>query len=395
MKMFTSLLLALFGLVAGAQAQSCAAPSNVSVSNGPTATTAVVSFTPNPAAVGHLVRYYWTSGTTGSGIIQQPVASSPVTLTNLRPASSYVVSVGSICSTRDTVYSAPHSLVTSGGGTACASVTNVQVSASSTTGATVSFTPASGALGYLITYYAIGDSANTHTITTTLSSMPLTYLQAGTRYVVRITTLCSNGAVSSPVVTTFQTSGGTVTCAPATNITVTATSSSTASVAFTPGAGNTLFYISYHLAGDSTRWVSTTSSPAILTGLVPGHTYYVQVLSSCGTSTTVVYTSGGSIAFGFRGAALGTQVGWGTRTLEVYPNPAHHTVSLLVPAVAGATSAAITLFNAVGQPVRTRMLVLTGPTSQTQLDLAGLAPGLYTVRVAAAGQYASQRLSVE
>lgn len=395
MKTFTLLLLALLGLAAKAQAQSCVAPSNVFVSNGLTATTAVVSFTPTAAAVGYLVRYSWTSGTTGSGILHQPAASSPVTLTNLRPASSCVVSVGSICSTRDTIYSTPYALVTSGGGATCASVTNVQVSASSATAASVSFTPVSGALGYLITYYAVGDSANTHTITATLSPVSLTHLQAGTHYVVRVTTLCSNGTASSPAVTTFQTSGSTVTCAPATNITVTATSSSTASVAFTPGTGNTLFYVSYHLAGDSTRWVSATSSPVTLTGLVAGHTYYVQVLSSCGTSTTVVYTSSGSIAFGFRMAALGTRSVWGAGKLEVYPNPAHHTASLLLPAVAGLTSASVTLLNVLGQPVRARTILLTGSTSQVQLDLAGLVPGLYTVQVVAVGQSASQRLVVE
>ena len=393
MKTFTLLLLALLGFTVGAQAQSCAAPTNLAVSNV-TATTAVVSFTPNAAAVGYLVRYYRTGGT-ASGISQKPAASSPLTLTNLQAAASYTVSVGSICSTRDTLYSRPQSFVTSGAGATCASVTNVLFSAISSTTATVSFTPVSGALGYLVTYYAMGDSANTHTITTTSSPVPLLHLQSGVRYVVRITTLCGSGTTSSPVVSSFLTSGGTSTCMPVTNVTVTATSNSTASVTFTPGAGNALFYISYHLAGDSTRWVSTSASPATLTGLAPGHTYYVQVLSSCGTSTTVVYTSSGSIAFGFRGTALGARAGLGAGTLEVFPNPAHQTVNLLLPAVAGAPSASVTLLNALGQPVRTSAVVLTNTTTSAQLDLTGLVPGLYTVRVAAAGQSASQRLAVE
>lgn len=154
--------------------------------------------------------------------------------------------------------------------------------------------------------------------------------------------------------------------------------------------------MSYHLAGDSTHWVSGTSSPLILTGLVPGQTYYVQVLSSCGASGTVTFTSSGSTVFNFRGAAaLGTQSALSVGSFVVYPNPAYHAVYLLLPPVAGATSASITLFSAVGQQVRSSTVTLTGTTTQAQLELTDLLPGLYTVRIFAAGRYASQRLAVE
>jgi hypothetical protein len=293
---------------------------------------------------------------------------------------------------------APRRLFITGSGSpaACAPVANAQVSGLTTTGATLSFGPVSGATSYTISYFAVGDSLNTHTITTTSPGLTLSGLAAGTGYRVRIVANCGPGVASAPVFLSFRTLTATIPCAPVSNVVLTATSASTASVSFTAGAGNTSFQITYHLANDSTRRVNTSASPATITGLVPGQTYYVQVVSQCGAGTSVVYTNGSSIAYNFRSAGtLSARNVLGSGTFDAYPSPAHDVLKLLLPALPGVSTAQITLFNALGQPIKTQQLKLSGTSTQAQLELGGVRPGLYTLRVAAGEQQASQRVLVE
>jgi hypothetical protein len=49
----------------------------------------------------------------------------------------------------------------------------------------------------------------------------------------------------------------------------------------------------------------------------------------------------------------------------------------------------------LGQPVKTSQLKLSGSGTEAQLDLGGVRPGLYTLRVVAGEQQASQRVLVE
>ena len=394
--LFVLLLAAWGGGLPHAAAQSCAAPTNISVSNA-TTSTVVVSFSPVASASQYVVRYYWTGDSTAAGIVQQFTPTSPLTLTGLRLASTYVVLVGSICGNGTVAYAPRRLFVTGSGSTAaCAPVANVQVSGLTATGATVSFGAASGASSYTISYFAVGDSLNTHTITTTSSSLTLSGLAAGTAYRVRILANCGPGVASAPVFLGFRTLTSTMPCGAVSNVVVTATSDSTATVSFTPGAGNTGFAVTYHLASDTTRRVNTSTSPATITGLVPGQTYYVQVVSQCGAGASAVYTNSSSIAFGFRGAStLNARNTLGAGTLSAYPSPAHEVLNLLLPALPGARLAQVALLNMLGQPVKNAQLKLSGSDTEAQLDLSGVPPGLYTLRVVAGEQQASQRIVVE
>lgn len=82
----------------------------------------------------------------------------------------------------------------------------------------------------------------------------------------------------------------------------------------------------------------------------------------------------------------------GANGVAAYPNPAHATVAVSVPAAGSLTTATLTLTDALGRVVRTQSLRLA---TAADLDLTGLAPGLYQVRVQAGGQQWSQRLVVE
>jgi hypothetical protein len=390
------LLAAWGGWLPTAAAQLCAAPTNISASNA-TASTLVVSFSPVASVSQYVVRYYWAGDSTATGIVQQFTPTSPLTLTGLRPASTYVVLVGSICGNGTVAY-APRRLFATGSGStaACAPVTNVQVSGLTTTGGTVSFGAVSGASSYTISYFAVGDSLNTHTIITANTSPTLNNLAAGTTYRVRIQANCGPGVASAPVFLGFRTLPSTVPCGAVSNVVVTATGASTATVSFTPGVGNTGFAITYHLANDTTRRVNTSTSPATITGLVPGQTYYVQVVSQCGAGASAVYTNSSSLAFSFRGAnTLSARNTLGAGVLSAYPSPAHEVLNLSLPALPGASLAQVTLLNILGQPVKTSQLKLSGSGTEAQLDLGGVRPGLYTLRVVAGEQQASQRVLVE
>ena len=275
----------------------------------------------------------------------------------------------------------------------CAAPTNATVALTPTT-ATIGFTPAGGVSSYRVLYYAAADSLNASTLTVAGTPVGLSGLAPNTYYIVRVYGNC-NGVTSAPLGIRFRTPAIPVACGAVTNVVVTGTSPTTATVSFTSGAGNTLFRISYQRLNDSIRQVMTYASPATLTRLIPGQTYYIQVTSLCGTGASTVYTNGSPLTFAFRGT-LAAQTALGAGQLRAFPNPAHRTAILALPAVLGAAQAEIALLNMLGQTVRTQAIPL-GAASETraELDLAGVPPGLYTLRVRAGGQAANQRLVVE
>jgi hypothetical protein len=89
---------------------------------------------------------------------------------------------------------------------------------------------------------------------------------------------------------------------------------------------------------------------------------------------------------------LATTAALGAGRVELAPNPAHGRVTVQLPAGLTAGRATLTLLDALGRAVLTQTVPAL-PTAT--LDLTGLAPGIYAVRVAAGGQVATQRLAVE
>jgi len=82
-----------------------------------------------------------------------------------------------------------------------------------------------------------------------------------------------------------------------------------------------------------------------------------------------------------------------TAPLLVLPNPAHGTATVLLPALSGA--ATLQLFDVLGRSVRAETLPASTTATEYPFDLAGLAPGLYLVRLVAGAATATQRLVVE
>ncbi len=77
---------------------------------------------------------------------------------------------------------------------------------------------------------------------------------------------------------------------------------------------------------------------------------------------------------------------------NISPNPAHGRATMQLPLMPGTTTATLTVLNILGRAVHTQ----TAPTNaRAELDLTGLAPGLYAVRVTVGTQIATRRLVVE
>jgi hypothetical protein len=101
-------------------------------------------------------------------------------------------------------------------------------------------------------------------------------------------------------------------------------------------------------------------------------------------------------------ATLGTATGLATAPaaaplagLALYPNPARRTTTVQLPAGLAAGPATLALLDNVGRTVRTRTVALAAGSSQLAFDVAGLAPGVYALRVAVGERLGTARLVVE
>ena len=94
--------------------------------------------------------------------------------------------------------------------------------------------------------------------------------------------------------------------------------------------------------------------------------------------------------------ALATHAGLQASQVTLYPNPAHQSATLLLPAVADAHTATAVLLDALGRTLWQRTLPV-GPTgSTTVLDLRSLSTGVYLLRLqAGTSAPVTKRLTVE
>jgi hypothetical protein len=81
--------------------------------------------------------------------------------------------------------------------------------------------------------------------------------------------------------------------------------------------------------------------------------------------------------------------------LAAYPNPAHGHATVVLPATGGAGPATLSLLDALGRVVRTQATDLVAGSSSIEIDLNGLAPGIYALRVAGATGLVTTRLLIE
>ena len=222
----------------------------------------------------------------------------------------------------------------------------------------------------------------------------LTNLVVGTTYLVRYYPYFENQDPTDGAFTICVTTPANATvCSPITALSVGSITANTASVSFTPGAGNTSYTVTYTPAGGTTQTVTPAPgvSPVALTGLTQSTTYTVSVTQICsagGSAPAVTTTFVTPLGTGTRAALAGGFV-------SVFPNPAHQSFTVAIPAVSGARTAQVAIINALGQVVRTQAVGLSANATQASIDAANLAAGIYTVRVKAGHETANVRLTIQ
>ncbi|WP_226164016.1 fibronectin type III domain-containing protein [Hymenobacter terricola] len=352
-------------------------------------TSATLTFTLPAGNTGYVLTYTPAGGTAQT----QTITASPVVLTGLTPGTTYAVSItgsctGSVAGTVRTSFTTP--VVPT-----CAVPAAVYASNVGNTSAGVGFVLTSGASSYTVTYQAAGGPIQTVSPAPTSSPVTLAGVVPGTSYTVCVTSNCTNGLASTPqCALPFTTTGTAPTCAAPTGATAASTGPTTARVSFTPTAGVTSYTVTYTAAGGSAQTLTPnpTASPVVLTGLLPGVAYTVTVASNCPSgpaSLPVLATFATPLAS--RSGALADQ-------LSLYPNPAHHSATLTVPAALLRQASLLTLSDALGRTVRQRYVTPTAGTAadtRAELDLTGLPTGVYLVRLLSNAGPLTKRLVIE
>ncbi len=149
-------------------------------------------------------------------------------------------------------------------------------------------------------------------------------------------------------------------------------------------------------AFEATALLNLTGAPVYLLDAVAGRATDLQQQPRYLFTVTAGAVLAGRFALQF-GAARPTATANAAlaAALLLYPNPAHGTVTVSVPPVAGATQVTATVLDNLGRAVAQQQQPVTPAGTVLTLPIVALAPGVYTVRLLVAGQVLTRKLVVE
>ena len=128
-----------------------------------------------------------------------------------------------------------------------------------------------------------------------------------------------------------------------------------------------------------------------LTPLVAGTSYRFSVTAA---EATALLTNRFTLQFG-TATALATAASLTASEVTLYPNPAHGRFTVQVPAVAAASAVQAELLNTLGQVVRRQSAALPAAGATLTVETAGLASGVYTLRLAAGASTLAKRVVLQ
>ncbi len=180
------------------------------------------------------------------------------------------------------------------------------------------------------------------------------------------------------------------TCPAPTNAAIAVTSPTSVQLTFTPAAGASQYVVTWVdlSTGYVTGSTTVTTSPAVKTQLSPNTSYMAVLQAYCGALAPLAPTVfvPFNIVLASRAAALTSEV-------ALFPNPAHATATLVLPAALRVAPVGGQLYNALGQVVQS--LALPAGSGPATLDLRGLPAGGYLLRLTTAQGVIGKRLMVE
>ena len=138
---------------------------------------------------------------------------------------------------------------------------------------------------------------------------------------------------------------------------------------------------------------------ALLTDAATGQTVNLRTqpaytFSVTSTQATASITGRFTLHFAAR-SVLATSSALTAAQVTLYPNPAHQSFTVLVPAVAGATQLHADLLNALGQVVRRQDAALAAAGARLAVDATGLAAGIYTLRLQVGAATLAKRVVIQ
>lgn len=222
----------------------------------------------------------WVSGTS---------SGTSKIIVGLQSLTSYEVAVETYCGNVPSALTTAVSFTTLNNGVGsnplCDSVSNLTVSNITATGALVTWSPVSGASWYNIYRRTLPAGAWVHA-TSTSTSKVLANLIPNTPYEVIVRSACSGDTSLNVLATPFTTdtlSGTTSTgCDSVSNLTVSNITTISAKLTWNAVAGGTWYNI-YRRVLPGGSWILSTTSDTtkIISGLTPGTSYAVKVVTAC------------------------------------------------------------------------------------------------------------------
>jgi hypothetical protein len=237
-----------------------------------------------------------------------------------------------------------------------------------------------GAASYTFEYKsAASDTWIVASTTIQAASYSLYNLLPGTTYDYRVRSNC--GANGSSVYVSAQFT--TLSCPSPANLNAGSVNNTSAQLSWS-WAGGSGYTVEYK-AASAVNWIVASASSAgtsyFLTGLTAGTTYDWRVRTNCGNGSSVYstaqFTTTGALNTGNisqQGMLMETK-GW-----KVFPVPARNYVNYsFTSSVAG--KAYITVTDISGRTLRTEAIQVVGGFNNMRLDLNGILPGVYILRM--------------
>ncbi|MBI5542135.1 MAG: fibronectin type III domain-containing protein [Bacteroidia bacterium] len=290
---------------------------NLAVQGTPTANAATLTWT-GSGATSYQIQYYINGST---NYYLQTAISSPFTLNALEPNTIYNCRIRTYSGGIYSSYSPILSFTTANGTSILAS--NLAVQGTPTANAATLTWNGSGATSYQIQYY-INGTTNYNIQTVASSPFTLNALEPNTTYNCRIRTYSGGTYTSYSPIISFTTANGTSILA--TNLSVQGTPTTTTCSLTWNGNGANSYQIIYYKTGTTNYNIRNfTSSPALLTSLLPNTNYECRIRTySGGTYTSYSPTLTFSTAASFKNDVTNEPLLNYSPITEaiIYPNPA-------------------------------------------------------------------------
>ena len=320
-----------------------------------------------------------------NGWIYDTTSVTSYVFSGLVPETQYSLRVGVVCDD-DTIFREGSATTLDGTVSLCFPPYGLTATATSSTEINVSWTPLGSEHQWQVHIY---NNTFDSTFVVTASSCYVDGLDTATEYHVEVRAMCDDGNVSdwcAPVsVTTEEVS---YECKVPTQLDVIAATDSSLVLTWVPRGQETKWQVRvYNVTFDSLY--RAYSPNVVVGGLVPLTSYNVKTRAVCAEGDT----SDWSVATHFTtSSGVGVEGVDGGASVRIYPNPATHTASVDVSGISGRVT--ISVLDLSGRVLRNEQMECDATCVKT-LQVEGLAPGAYFVRVASDSYCTVRKLFVE